>query len=66
MKLILCIHVYDISLCINCVFYSGQITTLVAMETCSFHRLMMGKVEMDIFLSQWGYLDFYFSGMLIE
>ena len=26
-------------------FYSGQIRTLVAMATCSFKRLIMGKVE---------------------
>ena len=26
-------------------FYSGRIRTLVAMATYSFHRLIMGKVE---------------------
>ena len=26
-------------------FYSGRIRTLVAMSTYSFHRLIMGKVE---------------------
>ena len=29
------------------------------MATCSFHRLIMGKAEIDnLFLSQWEYLDF--------
>ena len=36
-KLILCIHVHDISLYINCDFYSGRIRTLVAMATYLFH-----------------------------
>ena len=31
------------------VFYSGQIRTLVAMATYSFHRLIMGKVEIGNF-----------------
>ena len=31
LKLVLSIHVNDISLYINCVFYSGRIRTLVAM-----------------------------------
>ena len=39
----------DISLYINCVFYSGLIRTLVAMATYSSHRLIMGKVEIDNF-----------------
>ena len=32
----------------SCVFYSGQIRTLVAMATYSSHRLIMGKVEIDL------------------
>ena len=48
-------------------FYSGRIRTLVAMATYSSHRLIMGKVEMCIFfLSQWRYLDFFFTEMFIE
>ena len=31
------------------VFYFGRIRTLVAMATSSFHRLIMGKVEIDNF-----------------
>ena len=46
-------------------FYSGRIRTLVAMATYSSHRLIMGKEEIDIFLSHWGYLDF-FTEMFIE
>ena len=49
MKLILCIHVNEIRLYINCVFYSGWIRTLVAMEIYIFHRLIMEKVEIDNF-----------------
>ena len=33
----------------SCVFYSGRIRTLVAMATYSFHRLIMGNVEIDYF-----------------
>ena len=33
----------------QCVFYSGRIRTLVAIATYIFHRLIMGKVKMDIF-----------------
>ena len=37
------------------------------MATFSFHRLKMGKVEIGIFfLSQWRYLDFFFTEMFIE
>ena len=43
MKPILCIHY------IICVFYSRRIRTLVAMATVSFHRLIMGKVEIGYF-----------------
>ena len=45
MKPVLCIHVPDRSLYIICVFYSSRLRTLVAMETLSFQRLIMGKVE---------------------
>ena len=47
---VLCIHVLDSSLYIICVFYSSRIRTLVAMVTLSFHRLIMGKVEISYFL----------------
>ena len=40
----------DSSLYIICVFYSSRIRTLVAMVTLSFHRLIMGKVEISYFL----------------
>ena len=50
MNPVLCIHVPDSSLYIICVFYSSQIRTLVAMVTLSFHRLIMGKVEISYFL----------------
>ena len=49
MKPKLGIHAKDISLYINCVFYSGWIRTLVAMATYSSHRLIMGKEEIDNF-----------------
>ena len=32
------------------IFYSCQIRTLVAMATYCFHRLIMGKLEIDISL----------------
>ena len=50
MNPVLCIHVPDGSLYIICVFYSSRIRTLVAMVTLSFHRLIMGKVEISYFL----------------
>ena len=50
MNPVLCIHVPDTSLYIICVFYSSRIRTLVAMVTLSFHRLIMGKVEISYFL----------------
>ena len=52
MNPVLCIHVPDSSLYIHviCVFYSSRIRTLVAMVTLSFHRLIMGKVEISYFL----------------
>ena len=48
-KPVLCIHVPDSGLYIICVFYSRRIRTLVAMATLSFHRLIMGKVEIGYF-----------------
>ena len=39
--------------------YSGRIRTLVAMATYSFHRLIMGREEVDILLSHWRYLNFF-------
>ena len=50
MNHVLRIHVPDSSLYIICVFYSSRIRTLVAMVTLSFHRLIMGKVEISYFL----------------
>ena len=47
---VLCIYVPDGSLYIICVFYSSRIRTLVAMVTLSFHKLIMGKVEISYFL----------------
>ena len=47
-------------------FYSGLKRTLVAMATYIFHRLVMGKVKIYYFLSQWGYLEFIFTEMFIE
>ena len=49
-KLVLCIHVPDSGLYIICVFYSSRIRTLVAKVTLSFHRLIMGKVEISYVL----------------
>ena len=47
MNPVLCIHVPDSSLYI---IYSSRIRTVVAMVTLSFHRLIMGKVEISYFL----------------
>ena len=47
MNPVLCINVPDSSLYIICVFYSSQIRTAVV---TSFHRLIMGKVEISYFL----------------
>ena len=67
MKPKLGIHAKDISLYITCVFYFGRIRTLVAMATYSSHRLLMGKEEIDNFLSShWGYFEFFFTEMFIE
>ena len=49
MKLKLGRHDQDLSLFKSCVFYSGQIRTLVAMATYSSHILIMGKEEIDNF-----------------
>ena len=62
MKLILCIHVYDISLYINCVFYSG----LVAMATYIFHRHILGRVDIDNFFCLNGDIFIFFTEMCIK
>ena len=49
MKLKLYIHVYDIGLYINYVLYYRCQCAFVAMATQSFHRLIMGKVEIGIY-----------------
>ena len=49
MKLKLGILAKDFALYKSYVFYSGRIRTLVAMATYSFHRLIMGKVEIGNF-----------------
>ena len=37
------------------------------MATYSSHRLIMGKVEIcNFFMSQWRYLEFFFTEMFIE
>ena len=45
---------------------ASWIRTLVVMATFSSHRLIMGKEEIDIFLSHLGYLEFLFTEMFIE
>ena len=60
MKPKLGIHAQDISLYISCVFYSGQIRTLVAMATSSSHRLIMGKVEINNFCLVIGDIKIFF------
>ena len=47
-------------------FYFGRIRTLVAMETYSFHRLIMGKVEIWIFFCLNGDIWIFFTEMFIE
>ena len=47
-------------------FYSGQIRTQVAMATYSFHRLIMGKVEICIFFCLNGDIWIFFTEMFIE
>ena len=49
MKLKIGILALDIVLYKSYDFFSGQIRTLVAMATYSFHRLIMGKVEIGNF-----------------
>ena len=49
MNLKLSIHVHDISLYINYIFYCRCPCGFVAMATESFHRLIMGKVEIGIY-----------------
>ena len=49
MKLKLCNHVHDISFYIEYVFYCCCRCTFLAMATKSFHRLIMGKVEIGIY-----------------
>ena len=39
-------------------FYSGRIRTLVAMATYKFHRLIIGKVDIDIFSVSMGIFGF--------
>ena len=58
-------HAKDISLYISCVFYSGRIRTLVAMATYISHRLIMGKVEIEISAKSLGIFDF-FAEIFIE
>ena len=45
----LCIHFHDISLYINYVFYCRCPSAFVAMATYSFHRLIMGKMEIGVY-----------------
>ena len=67
MKPKLGIHAKDISLYINCVFYSGRIRTLVAMATYSSHRLIMGKEEIDNFSCLIGdILNFFLQKCLLS
>ena len=49
MKLKLGIPAKDIAFYKSYVFYSSRIGTLVAMATYTFHRLIMGKVEIGNF-----------------
>ena len=49
MKLKLGILAKDIAIYKSYVFYFGRIRTLVAMATYSFHRFIMGKVEIGNF-----------------
>ena len=44
-------------------FFSNRIRTLVAMATYSSHRLIMGKEEIEFFLSHWGYFDFFYRNV---
>ena len=60
MQLKLGINAKDISLYINCVFYSGRIRTLVAMATYNVQKLVMGKVKIDNFTVSKGIFGIYF------
>ena len=60
MKLKLVIHADDINFCIKLVLDCGQIRTQVAMATYIFCRLVMGKVEIGIFMYQLGYKELSF------
>ena len=61
---------YDISLYINCVFVPvgsrGWIRTLVAMPTNIFHKIIMGRVEIDYFPVSMGIFGFCLTEMFIE
>ena len=41
-------------------FYSGRIGTLIAVATYSSHRLIIGKVNIDIFSVSMGIFRIYF------
>ena len=66
MKLILCVHVYDTSIYLDCIVYSSWIRALVAMATYSFHRLIMGKLEINNFFYLNGDIWILFTEMFIE
>ena len=68
MKLKLGIHSQDISrLYINCVYCSGRIRTLVVMEAYYLHRLIMGKLNIDIFSCLNGDIcNIFLQGKFIE
>ena len=66
MKLKLGILAKDIALYKSYVFYSSRIRTLVAMATYSFHRLLMGKVEIGNFCCLIGDNRIFFTEMFIE
>ena len=44
----------------DCAFYSSRIRTLVDMATSISHRLIMGKVKIDIFSVSMGIFGIYF------
>ena len=61
MKLILSIHVYDISFHINCVFLFWSDKNSDYYDAIFFHRLYkMGKIEIDIFSVLRGIFGFLF------
>ena len=49
MKLKLCIHVYDISLYINCVFLLLLHMWFCCYGNLCFHRYIMGKVKVGLY-----------------